>query len=66
MTCTPDTLFWGIVAMAVLGFISAVWHVLRGDKQPDAHWAANAPQPPGAAPAGFMWVLMPTQEAKRD
>ncbi len=49
-------LFWGLCAMAAVGVLQAVLTLMQ--REPQRHWAADAHNPPGAAPPGFRWVLV--------
>lgn len=49
-------LFWGICAMAAVGFLQAVAAVAMKEKTED--WTKAAHKPPGEAPDGFAWALV--------
>lgn len=49
-------LFWGICAMAAVGFVQAVANIAMKDEETD--WKKSTHRPPGEAPTGFAWVLV--------
>jgi len=56
MTVNP-LIFWGVCAMAVIGFVQAVATVLK--REPESASLYDKPE----APEGFEWVLMRAAEA---
>lgn len=62
MQVNPLT-FYGVCAMAVLGFIHAVITVMR--KEPEQRSLFDAPTEMPEAPAGCVWVAVQTRHADR-
>lgn len=59
MTEIPTTLFWGIVALALMGFIQSAYIVFFAEREKPRDSPFNRPE----APPGFAWVLMTEREA---
>jgi hypothetical protein len=49
-------LFWGICAMAAIGFLQAVASIAMKPETKD--WTKPTHAPPGEAPEGFAWALV--------
>lgn len=51
-----EVLFWGVCAMAAIGFVQSAVVLFRKEEKPD--WTKSEFKAPGEAPEGFVWVLM--------
>lgn len=51
-----EPLFWGVCAMAAIGFVQSALMLFKHEEKPD--WTKSEFAPPGNAPEGFVWVLM--------
>ncbi|MDP3887121.1 hypothetical protein [Hydrogenophaga sp.] len=59
MTVDP-WIFWGLCAMAAIGTLQAIGHLLTPEEKSD--WTKPKHSPPGEAPEGFRWVLIPNDK----
>lgn len=51
-----EALFWGVCAMAAIGFVQSALMLFKHEEKPD--WRTPQFTPPGEAPEGFTWVLV--------
>lgn len=61
MTVDP-WIFWGLCAMAGIGFLQAAATVFTRDDEKEEDWTKTKFSPPGEAPEGFIWALIKSEE----
>ncbi|MBN9411308.1 MAG: hypothetical protein J0H69_19355 [Burkholderiales bacterium] len=65
MTEIPTPLFWLLVLMAGVGFLTVMLRFLRRSRPPEDDPRTEVPSqlsPSHRAPAGYKWVLLPDDD----